>query len=57
MQPFKCRMCKTKHGGCSFEARFQDGARSMSFAFLAITPTNTLTLERQDNGALLLMNV
>ena len=34
-----------------------DGARSVSIAFLAITPTNTFTLEWSDNAALWWSNV
>jgi len=57
MQLFDCRMCKTKNPWRSIGAHFEDGATSMSFAFLAITPTNAFTPEGHDDGALWLSHV
>jgi len=43
MQPFDCRICKTKNCGRSVDAIWKGGATSVSFAFLAITPTDTFS--------------
>ena len=52
MQPLDCQMCNTNICGLAVEAHFESGAMSVSFALLAITPTNTFTLEGQGNRAL-----
>jgi len=57
VQPFNMARCKAQNHWCSINDHFLDGAMSMSFAFLAIMPTNTFFLAQADNTALWFSNI
>jgi len=57
MQPFDCRMCKTKYHRHFIDTHFWDQAKGMSFALSPTTQTNKFILVGRDNGALRLSNL